>query len=381
MQSVKRNILLTPGPATTTDTVKYAQVVPDICPREAEFGDLMEAVSKKLTQIAADANRATAVLFSGSGTAAVEAVLSSTIGDGTVIIVNNGAYGKRMCEIALAYGLHFLEFAASSVEPVDLTALEVLFQRSGQISHLAVVHHETTSGLLNDIGPIGELCRRYKADLIVDAISSFGAVPIQMDEMNINYLVASSNKNVQGLPGISFVIAEKSKLESLKQIKCKNYYLNLYEQYNYLEKKKQMRFTAPVQTLYALRQAITELEYEGVPQRYARYRKSWETLADGLKKLGLKYLVQDRYHSKLVTSIIEPVCEGYNFQKMHDFFYEKGITIYPGKIENLSTFRIANIGDISFHDIRLFLELLESYLQSIGYPLRKAADSHDDIRE
>jgi 2-aminoethylphosphonate aminotransferase len=368
MQSVKRNILLTPGPATTTDRVKFAQVVPDICPREEDFGRLMEYVSEELTSLVADPAYYAAILFGGSGTAAVESMLSSVVGSEAVMIINNGAYGKRMCEIAKAYGLNFIEFKSSPVTAIDLSCLEHFIENQhGKISHLAVVHHETTTGLLNDIAAIGEICRRHRMDLIVDAISSLGAVPIRMDEMNISYLAASSNKCIQGMAGISFVIADKQKLESLRSNKPRNYYLNLYAQYKYFSGTRQMRFTPPVQTMYALKQAIEDLKEEGMHQRYARYTRSWETLIQGISRFGLKHIVSPEHHSKLVTAIIEPKCDRYDFTEMHDYFYEKGFTIYPGKLDELPTFRVANIGDITYKDIEEFLILLEKYLWSIGF--------------
>ena len=375
MGIVKRNILLNPGPATTTDSVKNAQVVPDICPREGEFGRLMEDISVSLTRLVADDDRYATVLFGGSGTAAVESILSSVVRENVVVIINNGAYGKRMCEIAAAYGLNYLEFKSSSEEAVDLPALEDTIRNSEQpVSHVAVVHNETTTGLLTDIAAIGKLCGKYRIDLIVDAMSSLGAIPIQMEQMNIRYLAASSNKNLQGLPGIAFVVAEKTKLASLKSGKPRNYYLNLHAQYEHFMKSRQMRFTPPVQTLYALKQAIEELKKESLAARYARYAKSWETLIRGMSLRGLDHLVADKSHSKIVTSFVEPDCEGFDFQAMHDFFYAQGFTIYPGKIENLRTFRIANIGDISHKDIESFLALLDEYLFGIGYSVGKAVD-------
>jgi aspartate aminotransferase-like enzyme len=281
-------------------------------------------------------------------------------------------YGKRMCEISEAYGLIYLEFKSPSDAPIDLDALESVIQTSGRtISHLAVVHHETTTGLLNDIKAIGELCRRHRIDLLVDAMSSYAAIPIQMKEMNICYLAASSNKNLQGMPGVAFVIAEKSKLESLKHKKPRNYYLNLYAQYKYFSENLQMRFTPPVQILYALKQAIKELKQEGVKERYERYKKSWETLINGITRLGLTYIVPETYHSKIITAIVEPDCTGYDFQDMHNYFYSKDITIYPGKLDGLKTFRIANMGDITYKDIETFLELLEHYLKSIDFTWRR----------
>ncbi|BCJ87980.1 2-aminoethylphosphonate aminotransferase [Effusibacillus dendaii] len=372
MKKIKRNILLNPGPATTTDTVKYAQVVPDICPRETEFGILMEYVSTELTRFVADPEHYSAILLGGSGTAAVESILSSVVDEDVVVIINNGAYGKRMCEIAAAYGSNFLEFRSRPDEAIDLAALEKLIQNTNRnVSHLAVVHHETTTGLLNDIESIGALCKKHHVDLIVDAISSYGAIPIQMEKMNVSYMAASSNKNLQGMPGVSFVIADKSKLENVRHNKPRNYYLDLYTQYKYFSENRQMRFTPPVQTLYALKQAIEELKQEGIEARYARYAKSWKTLTNGIARFGLQHIVLEKHHSKLVTSVIEPDCAGYDFQKMHDYFYHRGFTIYPGKLEKLNTFRIANIGDITYKDIEAFLELLEQYLRGIGYPLRK----------
>lgn len=372
MRIVKRNILLNPGPATTTDSVKYAQVVPDICPREAEFGDLMEYVSTELTQLVADTEDYSTVLFGGSGTAAVEAIISSVVGDDVVVIINNGAYGKRMCEIAGAYGLNYLEFNSPPDDGIDLLSLKKLLQNSSsKISHLAVVHHETSTGLLNDIESIGAICREHHIDMVVDAMSSYAAIPIHMDKMNISFMAASSNKNLQGIAGVAFVIANKRKLECMRHKKSRNYYLNLYAQHQFFMESRQMRFTPPVQTLYALKQAIDELKEEQVKGRYERYTKSWETLIKGIARLGLNHIVPEKHHSKIITSIFEPDCNGYDFSDMHDYFHSQGFTIYPGKFAESKTFRIANIGDITYKDIEEFLALLENYLGAIGYPFEK----------
>jgi len=367
LKSIVRNILLNPGPATTTECVKIAQVVPDICPREKDFGNVMKFVAEKLTCFIADPASYTTVLFGGSGTAAVESMISSAVDQG-VIIINNGAYGKRMCEIADAYSLKYIEFCSSLTEPIDMDELEKCINKSASTcSHLAVVHHETTTGLLNDITSIGKLCKKYGIDFIVDAMSSYAAIPINMKDMNISYLAASSNKNLQGMPGISFVIASIEKLKASHMITPRNYYLNLFAQYNYFSNTGQMRFTPPVQTFYALKQAIHELEAETIEKRYARYVRLWEQLTSGFNKLGLKYLVPDSSHSKLITSFKEPVCSGYDFTEMHDFLYSQGYTIYPGKLADLKTFRIANIGDITNKDIEKFLNLFEEYLKKIDY--------------
>lgn len=358
---IKRNVLLNPGPATTTDTVKLAQVVPDICPREKEFGDLMEFISIELTSFVANPNDYATILFGGSGTAVVESVITSTVPhDKTILIINNGAYGKRMCQIASRYKMDYIEFTSSPIAPIDLKELEQTIKKNNKISHISVVHHETTTGLLNNIKDIGHLCKSYNIELIVDAMSSYAALPIEMEKQNISYLTASSNKNIQGMAGVGFIIAKKKSLQKLKEIAPRTFYLSLYEQYENFIQTHQMRFTPPVQTLYALKQAIIETKEEGIEQRYQRYSKSWQTLTSALKKMNLKYLIEDQFHSKIITSIYIP--QDVDFNDMHDFFYKKGFTIYPGKVAEFNTFRIANMGEIDSHDIENFIRLLQEYL-------------------
>ena len=389
---VKRNILLNPGPATTTDTVKYAQVVTDICPREKDFGEVMEFVSKELTNFVGNNEEYTTVLFGGSGTAAVESMISSVVDDDILLIINNGAYGKRICEMAEIYDLNYIEFKSSPIQGIDYIKLEeVISSYNGKenslkdnlqkfrgiienynikddnenkkISHLAVIHHETTTGILNDVLRIGDICRQYDVDLIVDAMSSFAGIPINMSAMNIKYLASSSNKCIQGMAGISFVIANKKSLIDTQKIKPRNLYLNLYKQYEYFKKNYQMRFTPPVQVLYALRQAIVETKEETIEKRNRRYLECCEILWNCLDNLGLKILVPKEKSSMLLTSILEPQIEEYSFTDLHDYLYMRGFTIYPGKVSSYDTFRIANIGDIYPENMRKFTELLEEYFK------------------
>lgn len=364
--SVDRNVLLNPGPATTTDTVKRAQVVPDICPREREFGDLMEWICEQLTLFVAPKKDYETVLFGGSGTAAVESVISSVIGEGKLLIISNGAYGERMAEIAEVYRVDHEVLASSPVLPVSPNAIEQAIRQSEKtITHAAVVHNETTSGVLNDIQAVAEVCARYDVELIVDAMSSYGAIPIDMAACGISYVIASSNKNLQGMAGIGFVVADRAKLTKLQAHSPKSYYLDLYKQYEYLKRTHQLRFTPPVQTLYALEQAIIETQIEGVEQRYRRYSESWSVLIEGLNRLGLECLVPKEYHSRIITAIKEPDLPGYDFEQMHDFLYRRGITIYPGKIGKIASFRIANIGAIDKTDIERFLLVLREYFESL----------------
>jgi len=371
---IKRNILLNPGPATTSDTVKFAQVVPDICPREKEFGDVMEFVSKELTNFVGSNDKYTTILFGGSGTASVEAILSSVVDAGTIVIINNGAYGKRMCEIAEIYNLNYIEYKSSPIEEINLSELEEIIKEHNSeciktnkpmITHVAVIHHETTTGILNDIKSIGKICEKYKIDMIVDAMSSFAGIPINMEEMNIKYLASSSNKCIQGMAGVSFVIANKKSLEKIKNIKPRNLYLNIYKQYSYFKENYQMRFTPPVQILYALKQAIIEAKEETIENRYERYKECCKILWEGLNKLNLKKIVNEKASSMLLTSIVEPQIKGYCFDDLHDYLYNKGFTIYPGKVSSENTFRVANIGQIYPENMNKFIEILEEYFTSI----------------
>ena len=287
--------------------------------------------------------------------------------NGRILIIDNGAYGKRMCQITKIYKLDTVIFESSSIAPIDLTALGGSNKTEKGLTHLAMIHHETTTGLLNDITAVGKLCATYKISFIVDSMSGFAAIPVDMKTMNIDYLAASSNKNIQGMAGIGFAICNKRALSATESIPMRNLYLNLYAQYAYFEKTHQTRFTPPVQTFYALKQAIIETKEETIEKRYARYTKSWETLLSGIGLMKLEYLIDKEYHSKIITSIIEPKNDKYDFEEMHDFFFERGFTIYPGKVNNYDTFRISNIGQIDYIDIQNFLKVLKEYLLKIGY--------------
>jgi 2-aminoethylphosphonate-pyruvate transaminase len=367
MKEVKRNVLLNPGPATTTDSVKYAQVVPDICPREKEFGDLMRFVSTELTRLVADPDRYDTVLFGGSGTAVVEAMLTSVVNEGKVLIIDNGAYGKRMGQIAEAYGLDYFMYSSSIYDPIDLHSLQSAVETEGPFTHLAAIHHETTTGLLNDLSLLGELCRQKNLVFLVDAMSSYAGIPMDLERDNISFMTASSNKNIQGMAGIGFVISKISELEVLKNTTIRSFYLNLYAQWDYFNKTGQLRFTPPVQTFYALKQAILETQKESVGERFKRYTKTWETLISGLEQLNLEYLVNKENQSHLITTVLEPENPGFSFEKLHDFCYEKGFTIYPGKVSDKNTFRLANIGEINSSDLDNFLAVLKLYLESINH--------------
>ncbi|AEF86156.1 nucleotidyl transferase/aminotransferase, class V [Treponema primitia ZAS-2] len=365
LRAIRREVLLNPGPATTSDSVKYAQVCPDICPRESEFGDVMEWIGRELSLMAGKPGHVETVLFGGSGTAADEVMISSCIPDsGKLLIVDNGAYGARFAKIAGVYELNFEVFKSSGFLPLDIEALKAKLI-NGKFTHFAMVYHETTTGLLNPVPELCHFCHEHNITTIIDAVSAFAAIPIDMDTDHIDFMASTSNKNIQGMAGVAFVFCRKEALEKLKDYPMRNYYLNLWDQYQYFQKTRQTRFTPPVQTLYALRQAIIEIKLETIEKRYARYSACWEELLAGVKKMGLKMLVPPEAQSKLITAIIDPPSPAYNFEALHDLARTHGFTIYPGKLSDANTFRIADIGDIRPEEMARFVKVLENYMGSL----------------
>ncbi len=365
MRSVRREVLLNPGPATTTDSVKYAQVCADICPREKEFGQVMSWVTDELSLMAGKPGAVQTVLFGGSGTLADEVMLCSCVPqNGKLLIVDNGAYGERMCRIASVYKLDFEVFKSSGYLPLDTAELKKRLV-DGKFSHLAIVYHETTTGLLNPVPEIGRFCREHRIVTIVDAVSAFAAIPIDMDTDGIDFMASTSNKNIQGMAGIAFVFCRTAALEKIMDYPARSFYMSLQEQYSGFKKTGQMRFTPPVQTMYALRQAIIETGIETIAGRYRRYSECWQVLVDAVKDLGLEMLVPIEHQSKLITAIVEPASPRYSFDELHDLARSRGFTIYPGKLSDANTFRIANIGDIRPDEMKMFTGILSEYIRGL----------------
>ncbi len=363
MEKVKRNILLNPGPATTTDTVKYSLVVPDICPREKEFSEILNHVRKDLVKIAGGDDSYTSVLFSGSGTAVMDSVMNSVVPWGRkVAIIVNGEYGERFVKIARSYRIPYVPIEFRWGEDLDLERIEQVIQNDSSISCIALVHHETTTGILNPLDEVGELAKKYNCVYIVDAISSFAGIPIDIRESNADFLLSTSNKCIQGIAGLAFVICKKSALEAIKGFEKRSFYLDLYSQYSGIEETGQTPFTPPVQVVYALQQAINEYFEEGGSQRYFRYTENWNTLRSGLKELGFSLLLPEESESHILLTVIEPDDPHYSFEQMHDYLYQRGFTIYPGKI-GPKTFRLATMGAIYPRDIEDFLKVLGQYLK------------------
>jgi len=369
---VKRKILLNPGPATTTDSVKQAQIVPDICPREEEFGNLMKDIRNNLVKIAEGDENYTSILFAGSGTAVMDSVINSVVPPNKkVLIISNGSYGERLVKIAHTYEIECHELKYDWGNKIELDEVKSILEQEKDISCIGVIHHETTSGILNPIEEIGKIAKEYNCTFIVDTISSFAGVPFSIKECNIDFMMSTSNKCIQGMAGVAFVICKKSELERIKNYPKRSFYLDLYSQYDYLERNSQTRFTPPVQVMYALKQAITEFFEEGAENRYSRYKKNYQTLLDGLRERGFNiFLKDDVKHSNILVTINEPNHPNFDFKVFHDKLFEKNFTIYPGKLKNKRTFRIAVMGAIDYNDIKKFLKTLNEVLNEMEINLK-----------
>jgi len=360
-----KQILLNPGPANTTESVKQAQIVDDICPREKEFGDLMKWTAYSLPYFAASEKSTSyysTVLFSSSGTGAIEAYISSLPKDAKLLVITNGSYGRRASQIAQRFGVNFTQKDFGD-GLIDYSIVKDMIL-SNCYSHAYMIHCETTTGVLNNIKLVGSYCKQASVVFAVDTISTFGVYPIEMDKNDISFTIGSSNKGLGGMAGISFVVAKTDELIKLKD--CgRSYYFDLYEQWDYLRVHHQLRFTPPVQTFYALKQAIEESWDEQPSKRYERFRKNRLVLTEGMKKRGIKQFTPEEHASVIITSFYDLEHPKYNFNSMHNFLKEKGFTIYPGKVSDTGTFRISNIGTVTPSDMYNFLIAFDEYIESL----------------
>ena len=361
---IKRNILLNPGPATTTDTVKRAQLVPDICPREREFGELMRELGTDLLKVVhANETEWTTVLFCGSGTICMDACVSSLIpADGKLLIVNNGAYSARAAEMARAYSVPHIDLQFPIDGLPDLAAVERTLSENPDISAVYTTHQETGTGILNPVREIGTLAHAHGAIMIADTISTYAMIPFSADEMNIDVCMSSAQKGIQGMTGLSFVIARKSVLDAAKAYPVRSYYTNLVMQYEGFEQTGEMRFTPPVQTVYAAKRALAEYFAEGETKKWTRHTRTIEAIHEGLAKLGLKEAIPRAIQSGLVVAVEYPA--NFDFMRVHDYCYERGYTIYPGKMQTSATFRLCALGAIDEADIRGFFRVFKEALNA-----------------
>jgi len=320
---------------------------------DVDYNTQVNDIRRQLVDLATDADGYTSVLMQGSGTFGVEATLGSVVPrDGKVLIVSNGAYGKRMVAIADRLGIDCVEVSTNETDPPDLEQIGRALADNRQITHLAMVHCETTTGMINPVREVGEIVARHGRSYILDAMSSFGGMTMNVDELRVDYLISSANKCIQGVPGFSFVIAKHDRLEQ-SQGRARSLSLDLYDQWREMEQNGgKWRYTSPTHTVLAFAQALRELEAEGgVEARAARYRENHRRLVEGLERIGLRTLLPAEFQSPIITAFFNPEDARFDFSRFYDLLKARRFVIYPGKVSTAETFRVGTIGHVFPEDI------------------------------
>ena len=358
--------LLTPGPLTTSYTVKEA-MLHDYGSRDQRFIDINRRVRERLVEIIDGQGTHVCVPLQGSGTFVVEAMLSNFVPrSGKVLILVNGAYGTRMQSICAYHGLNSEVLQWPEDEPVDPHKVAERLAEDSGITHVAVVHCETTTGILNPIEAVGEVVAGAGRSLLIDSMSAFGALSVSAKQIQFDALVASSNKCLEGAPGMGFCLASESALRAT-QGNSDSLCLDLYQQWQGLEANGQWRFTPPTHCILAFDQALTEFDAEGaVAGRGGRYRENCETLVAGMRAMGFETLLPDALQAPIIVTFKMPVDSGFDFQRFYNGLSERGYVIYPGKLTIAESFRMGCIGSLGINEMRGALEAVRAVMDEMG---------------
>jgi 2-aminoethylphosphonate-pyruvate transaminase len=286
-----------------------------------------------------------------------------------VLVINNGAYSSRAVEICEYYGLPHINLRLPIDRQPDMELVEQTLKDNPDIALVYITHHETGTGLLNPIREIGALVHKYNAVFVTDTTSTYAMRPINIADDNVDFLMASAQKGIMAMTGLSFIIGKREIIEASKEYPRRSYYCNLYMQYEYFKLHGEMHFTPPVQVIYSARQALKEYFEEGETEKWARHTRVFNAIRSGLTELGFKIYIPEEIQSGLVAAAIYPEDDNWNFEKIHDYCYERGFTIYPGKVEKKGMFRLCALGAIDEDDIhdffRIFTEALDKYNVSV----------------
>lgn len=367
-------LLFTPGPLTTSATVKEA-MLHDAGSWHFEFNARVQWIREQLLAIA-ELSRADGwevILLQGSGTYGVEAVFATCVPpEGKVCVLANGAYGERMVLMLKHLGISHVVLRSPENELPDLTLLERTLADDPAITHIAAVHCETTTGILNPVDEIGRVVKRHCCLLVVDAMSSFGAIPIDMESAGVDFLVSSANKCLEGVPGFSFVIARRDALLANEE-HARSLSLNLIDQLRGFEKNGQFRYTPPTHSLLAFEQALKEFQLEGgVVARSTRYWRNHAVLIEGMKRLGFQPYLPSPIQSCIITAFHCPADPRFQFADFYWRLSGEGFIIYPGKLTHADTFRIANIGHLFEPDICALVDAVGAVIEEMGVNLQAA---------
>ena len=365
MQTDNDYILLTPGPLSTSPTVREA-MLKDWCTWDDDYNlGIVTPIRKGLVELATSTKPEayTTILMQGSGTFSVESMIGSVVPkDGKLLVLANGAYGDRLAKIAAYLDINHIVHDTGEQAPPDINRLDATLTEDSDITHVVVVHNETTTGMMNPLAEIAATVKKHQKVFLLDSMSVFGGVPLDVAELDIDYLVSSANKCIQGVPGFGFIIAKITELEKTKGI-ARSLSLDLYDQWRGMEDGKgKWRFTSPTHVTRAFHQAMLELEEEGgVAARYARYSENQRRLVEGMEGLGFRCVLPKEHHSPIITGFYNPESPDYDFMQFYTLLKEKGFVIYPGKVTGIDSFRIGTIGHVFPEDItRLITAVKES---------------------
>lgn len=355
-------LLLAPGPLSTSKRV-CAAMLKDLCTWDNDYNSVVQDVRKRLCGIANLSDFYTTILMQGSGSFAVESVITTALGEGKkLLVLINGEYGKRIAQITQ------IDYLAVSVQEDEVITPELIENalQDNSITHVVFVHCETTTGILNPMESLCKAVKKHNKTLIVDAMSSFGGIPIEIENLGIDFLVSSANKCIQGVPGFGFIIAKQERLKELKG-NTNSLCLDLYAQWECMENNNgKWRFTSPTHIVRAFREALIELEEGGIIARYKRYKQMQEVLSNGMQELGYKPYINKQYHSPIITTFCYLDVQDFSFKGMYEFLKSNGFVIYPGKLSDMDTFRIGNIGDLQVGDIKRLLKSIKDYTENIS---------------
>ena len=366
--TARDKLLFTPGPLTTSLTVKQA-MLRDAGSWHYEFNAIVKSVRERLVTLAghAPASGWEAILLQGSGTFGVESVLATIIPpNGKLLVLVNGAYGERIVQMAQYLKISHTALRTAEDAPPDPDAVELALANDASITHVACVHCETTTGILNPIAEVGRIVKQHRRVYIVDAMSSFAAVPIDFASAGIDYLISSSNKCIEGVPGFSFILCRRADLMATEG-SARSLSLDLLAQLRGFDKNGQFRYTPPTHVILAFDQALKELEQEGgVLARAARYRRNHQVLVDGMGQLGFRLFLDPKVQSYIITGFHYPADQKFSFGEFYTRLSDKGFIIYPGKLTQVNTFRIGTIGRIFESDIRSLLSAVGETINEMG---------------
>ena len=354
-------ILLNPGPVNVSERVRQALLKPDVCHRESEFTDLIEGIQDKLVRAFAPAGEYLPILLTGSGTAAVEAAVTSCLPPGRrVLVIKNGVYAQRIASIAAAHKMQNMDISGEWDQRFDTETVPVALRQNKAIEVVAVVHHETSTGLLNPVKEIGAIVKKAGRTLLVDGVSSLAGEELDFVSSNVGLIAGSSGKCIQGFPGVGFVLVRRDIMEQMVTYEQRSVYFHLPTYYKHLEEGS-IPFTPAVQLYYAFDEALNELLDESVANRIARYRKMARLIRNRMRTIRMKFFLREPLWSNTLTAFNLP--DGVYYDHLHDLLRERGYVIYAGQAQlSDKLFRVANMGALTEANITGFLDAFEEVL-------------------